>query len=217
MPNRTPDSFAPSDIVRIAPTFPTARRHAIQALLQTLDHLHHLPRKIPVTLTENNKRLEQGSYDPKPVQIAISRYALDPGATFIHEFGHYLDNRILHPLSSEYASRYEEEFDNLMACCLSSPAVLKITHTLKTRGRHLRASDISYLKEALEPHEVFARAYFQWVATRSDTPLLRESLNLRMNLKLVFGGRALIFQWDPAEFDDIIRELESIFRKKGLL
>ncbi len=212
-----PHSLKPSESVIFAADIPPMLRERVRLVLFELDRLHRIPKQMRVTVGATAIRREQGSYDPRHIHyMNISRYAVDPEGTFLHEFGHFLDNRILHPIPLEYASRYDADYDELKGICLESSSIRSISSLLRLR-RSLSRSDVLFLRYAIEPHEIFARAYAQWVCTRSDNPLLKTSLERRLSEGFFIAGRFCKFQWDVAGFVDIIPELERVFRKKGLL
>jgi hypothetical protein len=185
--------------------------------LSELDQLLVIPKRVQATLIQNRLRREQGSYDPQFVRIAISRHAKDPLGTFLHEFGHFLDNRVLHPLYRDYASRYDLDFRPLMDVCLNSAPIVEMAEILQFRRRYLSPKDTLVLRDACEPQEIFARAFAQWACCKSTNPMLLASLQRRIEGKLPFGRKLITFQWDQTTFADIIIELDRLFGKKGLL
>jgi hypothetical protein len=210
-------TLRPSQVVRFAAEMPFNLLNTIQFVLAELDELHRLPKNVPFTVGYDRNRGVQGVYDPSRVRINISRYAEDPVATFLHEFGHYLDNRMLHPIAKEYASRYEQDLEPLMQCCLSTPTVQAFRHHLGARKSLLSRADFSWLAEACEPHEMFARAYYQWVCTKSDSLALRASLFRRQQTTIYIGRFSCKTQWETSEFDDIMKALDELLKRKGML
>ena len=137
--------------------------------------------------------------------------------TFIHEYAHFLDNRVLHSLRREYASRYDSDFDPLLETCHRSRAVYDLSRILKKHRRLLSPVQIAFLTESQEPQELFARAYTQWVCSKSLNFQLQFSLKRRIAARMPFVREFARIQWDPEDFADIMGELEILLRKKGLL
>jgi hypothetical protein len=211
-----PELFAPSATIIADKGLPFALISQVQMALTEIDLVHRVPKRIQASLVQCSKRREEGSYDPQLTQIAISRFAKDPIGTFIHEYGHFLDNRQLHPLRNEYASRYDLDFDPLMAACFRSAPVRGITGLLRNRKYRLNRADAAFLNEAIEAHEVFARAYGQWICSKSYNFLLQASLRRRIQARMPFGGEYIRLHWDTVEFADIMAEMDRLFQKKGL-
>jgi len=148
--------------------------------------------------------------------IEISRFAVHPMLTFAHEYGHFLDNRVLHPLRREYASRYDADFDDLMVTCLQSRQIRSLKRVLKWRGKKMSTWERRILADSLELHEIFARVYCQWVCSKSGNALLHGALQDRINRPPTFGGVQCEFEWDSDTFSDIIVCMDELLRKKGL-
>jgi hypothetical protein len=212
-----PSGFAPSSTVIFSVNLPYALRSQIEHVLAETDRVHHIPKRTQASVIRGNARREQGSYDPRTACIAISRYAEDPVGTFLHEYAHFLDNRVLHPLPREYASRYDSDFDPFLEACHRSRAIFELLRILKKHRRWLTHAQIVYLIDAQEPHELFARAYAQWVCSKSFSFLLQSSLKRRLDAGMPFVRELVRIQWDPEDFADIMNALETLFERKGLL
>ena len=91
-----------------------------------------------------------------------------------------------------------------------------IAKVLQFRKRHLSKREALILRNACEPEELFARAYLQWACSKSNHPALRASLEWRA-ARVPVAGTFLNFQWEQADFSDIMIAMERLFEKKGLL
>ena len=208
--------IAPSTTITYAPGLPFSLKSQIEMALQEIGLLHRVPKRVHAHVAQNAKRNEQGSYDPKTTRIEISRHATDPLGTFVHEYGHLVDDLALHPLRNEYGSRYDLDYTPLLTACFDSRPVREMVQIAKSmKGRLLRA-DTFYLKVVCRPQEVFARAYAQWICSRSFNLLLQLSLQRRITARVQIAGRFLRLQWEPDEFADIMAEMERLFHIKGL-
>ena len=95
-----------------------------------------------------------------------------------------------------------------------SPAVkslvVKHDENIKTNNyRHAGYS--SYL---LMPPELLARAYAQYIGTRSGSRVIQNQISHDRDFNTRMGYRS---QWTDAEFEPIAREFDNVFRRRGLL
>ena len=72
-------------------------------------------------------------------------------------------------------------------------------------------TDKKFVKYLLDPTEMFARAYAQWVTTRSYLPGAKEFIHDRTP-----SGRAFYWeQWDDEDFAPIAKALDKLFSSYG--
>jgi hypothetical protein len=199
------------------PNLPPGLKGAVVESLDAIDAVHRVPKAVRVTVAHNRKRRESGCYDPATRSVTISRLAPDFHGTALHEFGHFLDNRMLHTLSKCYASEYHHNFLRLMQLCSNSRPIQTIQQVLRKSSGPLSSEDRWFLEEAVEPYEIFARAYAQWICGRSGNSALRDSLAVRSTKSTLFAGTACVFYWDGKEVADIMNAIDVLFESKGLL
>ncbi|HEY8898881.1 MAG TPA: phage minor head protein [Chthoniobacterales bacterium] len=121
-----------------------------------------------------------------------------PRLTAAHEIGHFLDHQVLGK-----AGRFASDAGGLagiMAAAGKSQAVGEII------ASHLPMKRKAYF---LQRHEIFARAYAQWIALRSgDKELLRD-------LDAVSQSLESWRQWDEHDFAPIAQAMDAFFTAKG--
>jgi hypothetical protein len=161
--DRPPSVLAPSELVALPRRSPLAA--PLAAALEAADGLHVVRapvREVPVRLTRTTS--EAGAYrysGREPVDVRVSRLCSHPGFTLLHELAHLIDHQSLalvegrdsgtHPALDEFRRAARE------------------TASFTARRR-------SWSSYYARPRECFARAYAQWVATRSGCEPLVDAL-----------------------------------------
>ncbi|MBB5351354.1 hypothetical protein HNR46_001590 [Haloferula luteola] len=151
----------------------------------------------------------------------------DRGLTIAHETGHYLDHWAFWngkgdpspikpppnfnpppyaPALGTWGS-FGDEFAGFRQAVEASEAykALSVDPNLPSR----------YREYACEPHELFARAYAQWIAIESgDEGMLKA---LRAEQAAIEGRRQGATQWTDSDFEPIREELRRLFARRGWL
>lgn len=169
-----------------------------------------------------------GKDDPR---IEVRAGSRDPEFSFAHEVGHWLDNIGWDaPRPTGHTAFASNRRDDPRAKALMEA----IERT--GPGRKLRAfdqaiqndeypegyedddealdTDAAYILYLSEGHEMFARAYAQYVATRSDDDVLKGQL--RLNQKEAESEK-FPRQWSDEEFETIADRFDDLFRGRGWL
>jgi hypothetical protein len=133
--------------------------------------------------------------------------------TLTHEIGHWIDYRGFRnipgaepPMKGDkvFAS-YSPLFKNFIKIAKNSSKIKEI------KTDYLTAKSKRYLTSN---HEIFARAYAQYIATKSKNPEMLENLKNRQT-----GAKGNIYpdQWDDDDFVPLYNEIETIFKQIGWL
>jgi len=194
-PRSTPSSPATPDLDRpgaAIASMPNTRSAVGRAAVRTFDligQVHQIPTgaaKVPLKAVSTKRYLGQYRYLPggKPVDLSIATGRPDLEGTIAHEFGHYLDQRVLGTAGSELTSAPDGPMRRVFDA---------ITQT-KTHAE-LQSTGDAYL---LHPAEVWARASGQWIATRTaDAEMLDAIAQLRA---LPASSADRVSQWTAIEF-----------------
>lgn len=151
-------------------------------------------------------------------EIHVNKYAHEPAGAITHEYGHFLDHHLFGngkpTLGGLGTMKRNPEMKDLMVALNKSKAVtsLREKHKRNTENGdwgHTQAS--TYL--LMQP-EIFARAYEQYIATRSGSPHIKESVR---NMRESWGRHGYAAQWDDQDFAPIAREFDRVFERRGLL
>jgi len=198
--------------------------------LEAIGSVHSVPNtiyKLPIKLVGAVANTEEsfGQYivggkkllHPKSA-IHLEKGADSTGFHLLHEYGHYLDHHLFG--TGEYSMRAMGTFRGgkellpLMQAISKSEsfkAVLK-QHERNTAQNHTaRLNVTTYL---LRPPELFARAYSQYIVTRSNSKELRAQFVKDETAWREYGYMA---HWNTPAFKPIAREFDRLFKSRGLL
>jgi len=164
------------------------------------------------------RRGEEGRYDSNPPHVDLHPKADHPGFTFVHEVGHFLDNRCLHVIYKGWASEIDPDFETIIKCWLNSRHVKRLTHLQnKYRLRAITGYERKYLESLTMRRELWACTYAQWVATKTDNPQLKTELNRLIPPTGHIAGEPYSIQWEENDFKDIMCAVDDLFKKRNWL
>lgn len=172
----------------------------IQTAITALDSVHgdgDLP-KLPIYAKAPAGSLGAFAHrGSEALQIGIKPNGTWPAMSTAHEIGHFIDFGALGK-AGKFASAEHPDLADFRAAVQASAAVKTI--------RERNPGDADYL---LKPTELWARAYAQYIATRSGDATLAAQLDL------IRGGRSPWRQWSAEDFKPIAEAIDALFRKKG--
>ncbi len=142
-----------------------------------------------------------------PKTITISRGALYPELSCLHEIGHFLEHQALGSLAGQFASEIDEAIADWRQAIRVSRSYRWLTWL-----RSVDDADQVYVEYVLSWSELFARSYTQYVASRcKSTPIKQQFEDLR------FSPSEQIYPvyWEDAAFAVISEEMDRLFLLKG--
>jgi hypothetical protein len=177
---------------------------------------------MPVRLTASRNESASCQWDDetgRPLALNISRHAPRPHLAVVHELGHLLDQQALgrgRELASE-SGRIPGVMD-----AIDGTAATRRLRDLRSRRQillriqpHRRerfSLDPRLIDYLLEPKEQFARAYAQYVATKSaDAHLMAQLQSVRRDL---FLGMVYHQQWDDDDFVPALTAIDQMLRRR---
>lgn len=180
--------------------------------------------RVPVVST-TNKMLSGGLVHDEagtPRRIVLNAHDSTPHLTAAHEIGHFVDLAGL-PGEGRYASEASEALAPVRDALDASDAV-KTLREMKSNPDSYAVPDSEfpsfshrpkerYLDYLLEPKEMFARGYAQYIAQRSGDPAILEELKRydgREKLDLVYPE-----SWSEEDFVPIASEFDRLFENQG--
>lgn len=182
------------------------------SVVQTIDSIHGdgpLP-----TLQLNFKKTTgtaNGQYSLTDGNIDIFKVGSTP-MTLTHEIGHWIDHKGFKGLIPETGSSgirsmasYSDLFADFRRVANQSR---KIKEIYASQGISQRSIDYF-----TSNHEMFARAYAQYIAKKSGDQKMLELLSMRQGTPT--AGARYPDQWDDDDFAPIGEEIEKIFTKVG--
>lgn len=210
-PAPKPATFGPAGAA-ISPKLqipPRAGKH-LARILGLIDSLHGDGPLVDLPVIFDTRTNRGGafyhSFAGKPVKINISRaraYATaDQEFAFAHELGHYLD------FTGIGGGRY----------ATSSTSPLTTMHRFLETARKSKAIQAiekrprsAYRNYLLEPWEIWARAYSQYISVRTGDPSLLSGLNRWRSYDNLPG----LAHWTDEDFEPIMRAIDDLLEELG--
>ena len=165
-----------SDILRFFHAEQTALRAEVEAAIAAVTFVHsvsELP-QIDVHFTAADRF---GGYTPESEEhlrsIGVSELGLTPRLTTVHEFGHFLDDAI--GRFETYASQEPTSLVFQVITVAERTRAIQYLREYEQLTRRTFSLERAQVVNRLEPVEIWARAYAQYITLRSgDAQLLAE-------------------------------------------
>ena len=152
---------------------------------------------------------KQGQYNSGDTSVTVARNGVHPVATAVHEYGHYLDHHGLGDAGEGFASdRSHDDTRALLNEIYNSPEAAQLNAAHDDADADVRRH-LGYL---MQGHELFARAYTQYIAHKSGHPALTAALAEEAPTHV---GK--MSQWSKESFAPIAARFDEMFAKKGWL
>jgi hypothetical protein len=155
--------------------------------------------------------------DGAPIRIGINTNAPDIEFTAAHEIGHFLDHHGIG--SGKFASQEgDARMTEWRAAIENSSAVKRLRELQKTRiGLNPKGVPVAvsqpFLQYLLDPTELWARSYSQYIARKSGDPLLAKQLDDSRQVKP--DSLYLPHQWEDSDFGEISRAIDGLLKVLG--
>jgi len=185
-----------------------------ESVVKTIDSVHGdgpLP-TAPVRHVDSSGRTN-GQYRRFDNEIVTYKEDSIP-LTLTHEIGHWIDYRGFRGLpdadppmtGNKVFASHSPLFKKFIKAAKNTEKIKAITNAgLTTKSK-------SYLKSN---HEIFARAYSQYIAVKSKNPEMLADLKTRQGKPE--NGKPYPVQWDDDDFIPLYNEIETIFKQIGWL
>lgn len=220
-----PDPTKPK--VSAALSTPSAQvRRILDHTMKAIDSVHSDGTLTPIPIKTGIKKkgvhglYAIGARSSTPIHIMIRPKAVRPHFTLAHETGHYLDhsgigaNRmyategmsIMEPVRNaiKNSKAYKAHLD-----ILSSGRLTRLDGTTVRIHEKMRRHIEDYL---ITPAEQWARAYAQYISTRSGSDVLKAELEAELESS---NTTVLYEQWQPDDFEPIAKAIDELFLKLG--
>ncbi len=205
-----------------------AGRRKVEAGIAAVTRVHSVEGLPRIPVRETTIREDEGRFVPRPkrggggltadsILVNVSKWR--PDWIVVHEIGHFLD---LDGLTSSgyYTSEQEpggrawelvqaivRELMETTNCRL----IGKLREEVAERGDKAAIEQTDYL---LEPKEMFARAYAQYIAWRSADDVLFERLDRLLTHE---NPRWRLRQWPHAQYLPLVERFDTLFESLGWL
>lgn len=190
-----------------------ALRVQAEAALAAIDQVHDDGTLPPVPL-----RTTRGKYlgyltsrgtagNARATELALNPKGRWPQLTMIHEAGHLLDLEAIGAKGSFATTQAGSQLAPFLRVARDSAPIHALRRLLAQTDSYRQREYYAYL---LEPVEIWARAYAQFVATRSRRPALLHQLELARSAEPHK-------QWADEDFAPLAAEIERLFKQLGWL
>jgi len=142
--------------------------------------------------------------------ISVSTISPHPHMTVAHEIGHFLDQQ---GIGSRRFASVDPKFSLLFKAfndAIAGSDSFQVIQKLTTLNLSQKTKEhLAYIQQ---PEELFARAYAQWVATKSKNKTFAKELDDSLP-----KSGTIPHQWSHDDFRPIAASLDSMFRELGWL
>lgn len=137
-----------------------------------------------------------GAFDPRTNEIGIDTSGSGRSLTAMHEIGHWLD----YNLQQQHLTQ-----DKKLMSAINNSSIIKLFNSF---AKDPEATDElkKEIKYITTPTEMFARAYMQYIVTRSSNTVLKKELKILQENQRT--------QWEDKDFEPIGREFDRLFKTK---
>lgn len=178
----------------------------VRRALAAIDFVHD-DGALPVIPLESAPRLRSavGEYIMRGSRAISIRLKPVPGSAFnlLEEIGHFLDHQALGTDGFGFASAKSSDFAAWRKAAMPKKRLRELSKVSKLR---------TSMRDVARTHEIFARSYSQYIATKSADPVLLSGL--RADRGSLFGST---LYWSDEEFRPILKAMDDLFHKKGWL
>jgi len=197
----------------ITPQVFGALKRQVDQALAAIDRVHDDGVLPPIPVFDSLGTADFGFLQPVKTDrgleaeyIAVRASGPWPALTAVHEIGHFLDIAALGPVGRLATRAGDPEMLKVLAAAEQTDAV----KSLREQADQAGFAEHGFLLYLLRPDEIWARAYAQFIAERSNSPLLLKGLR---RAQAENSDR----QWDTEDFAPVAQAIENMFAKLGWL
>jgi hypothetical protein len=222
LPSRSSTASSPqAGVIAGAPVSNALRIDAyskvVKRVTEAIDRVHSdgaLP-TIPVQRSQSGKWLAvyRHTLGGRAVDIRVAASGSHKELSLAHEIGHFIDHQGITP--GAFASAGDRRFDSWRQAIESSAAVRRLRELAETSyvilpdaQRHrINRQHVAYL---LEPWELWARSYAQYIAVRSGDQKLLGQLDHVLQRQAASAVN-YNWQWQSEDFRSIAEAIDELF------
>jgi hypothetical protein len=200
--------------------------NVVAPVLRSIDAIHRVPELPSTPVVREGSEIKPGAYEyirssGRPVQIGIQPKSMTPRLTFAHEVWHFMEHQGI-GIGGSYETETDPQLKSVLKTVRSS-ITAKYLRTLQRRrswpvyfpdgSSGNKAIDRRYVEYLLEPRELLARSYAQYVACKSGDAIMANELN-RIRRRPA-AGIYYPEQWEDGEFDPIQAAFDGVILELG--
>ncbi|MBK8188950.1 MAG: hypothetical protein IPK79_00685 [Vampirovibrionales bacterium] len=189
---------------------------AIREALGAVDEVHGATDLKQLPLEESQDTHSHGSLEKtaegKPIRLVVSDKAETPAFTALHEIGHWLDFAALnvpfeHNVGEIRDKSLRDAYKEFWSALEGTKSYQSLIQTLRSLAD--TPHEAGYVRYLLRREEKWARAYSQYVATRSSSTVLKAELAREQGLN------GYPQQWSDEDFAPVAAAIDKIFKVMG--
>lgn len=180
-----------------------------------IDKIHGIPLISKIDLTQINATAFDGEFEyyksGRGVRIKISSNAINKEFALLHEIGHLIDNQAIGFKGSNESEMPNNEFAEIFIALKKTDAIKRLSqmqasgkYAYMGKIRKLTDNQIASINYLLQPKEQWARAYSQYISTKSQNEILQKQLNKQLK-----STEILTEQWVENDFENIIFAIDK--------
>jgi hypothetical protein len=184
-----------------------------------IEKIHGLPLLSKMDIIQVNAKFFDGEFEymklGRGIRIKISSDTQNKEFTLLHEIGHVIDNQATGVRGINETGSPENIFSDILKA-IEQTDLTKSLRVMQKSGRFeyknklrkIGTKDYDRLNYLLQPKELWARAYSQYIAMKSGNKELLKQLNWEENRQTIFKT-----QWMENDFKMVIFEVEKFLIK----
>lgn len=194
----------------------------IEAAVEKISEVLRIPKgnnrtnRLPVKVENisGNTRgfMTHNSWQAEGITIADNHGMNDIAGTFTHEYGHFLHHSMINKSSLATTKAMQPLFEAIK----KSEAYMVMEKAKQTgrifNGNHSVKADIAFLDYAMSDRELFARAFEQYIALKTDYLPMKRTVKENTQPRSFYP-----YQWKDEDFTDIMKEMDNLFDQLGWL
>lgn len=154
-----------------------------------------------------------------PLYIKISTTAIDPEFSMVHEMGHYLDLHAMGKRGRFESAIHGSPVNDVVKAAQETDSIKGIQKLLdqgfmEYKGKQIPLSPTitKHFEYLVSPEEIWARAYSQFIAKRSQSGVMLKSVQARIASGEKYG---ITYQWVDNDFLSLEKAIEDLMLKNG--
>lgn len=193
----------------------TGFRHEVREAYEEINKVHRSACRYRISVVDSPEIAPLGFLkiiNNEPTLISLRPNGDTPMLTAIHEAGHFLDISGIDEIGKMAEDKIGGILSDWWAAITKSNAYNELVRVKAADGiiNTQWAVNPEHVDYCLEPCELWARSYAQYIATKSSNQILKGELNVRIN-------DLLAKQWKPDDFTKIEEAFDRLFEKLGWL
>ncbi len=145
------------------------------------------------------------------IQIKISSNSKNKEFTLLHEIGHIIDNQALGTKGVNESEQPKSLLISILQAIEKTGLIMELRKMQKRKKMmynnrliQILPDDYIRLNYYLQPKELWARAYTQYIIIKSENTYLKEQLSSEYQREAIFKT-----QWLENDFENVIFEIET--------